>query len=107
MADDTYRVFEHRSEPTIVTTSSVGATIAASTARGATLGLVNPYSPEQLHQAAARQYLDQTGRPHCVITSGYLLMQPQYEFTFECPRPDSPSLAVDGQAPDASADANS
>lgn len=85
MPDDTYRVFEHPSENTIMTTSSIGRAIGVGAARGATFGLANPNSPEQRHEAAARQYLAQTGRQDCTIVSGYLLIQPQYEFTFQCP----------------------
>ncbi len=87
MPDDTYRVFDHPKEQKIMTTSSVGTAAAAGAARSATFGLGDPFAPEQRHEAAARKYLNDTGRTRCTITSGYLLMQPQYEFTYECPEP--------------------
>lgn len=85
MADDTYRVFEKPEERTIMTTPSIAASAAMGAARGATFGLANVMTPEQRHEAAAQQYLVQTGRPNCKITKGYLLAEPQYEFTYECP----------------------
>jgi uncharacterized membrane protein len=87
MADDTYRVFEHRSEKTLMTAPSIGKSAAIGAAKGATLGLASTasMSPEQRHQAAAQQYLAQTGRANCKITGGHMVLEPQYEFTYECP----------------------
>ena len=85
MPDDTYRIFEHPKEQALMTTSSHGKTFSAGWVRGATYGLVQPFTPEQRHEAAARKFLDDTGRANCKITRGYLLMQPQYEFFYECP----------------------
>lgn len=87
MADDTYRVFEHSTDKTLMTTPSIGASVGMGVAKGATLGLasVSAMSPEQRHEAAAQEYLNQTGRSQCRITKGYLLAEPQYEFTYECP----------------------
>lgn len=85
MDDDTYRVHEHATDNTIMTTSSIGAAAASGFAKGLTLGMATPNAPEVRHEAAARKYLDDTGRADCTIVSGYLLVQPQYEFTYECP----------------------
>lgn len=86
MADDAYRVFEHKTDKTLMTTPSIGKSVGMGVAKGATLGLasVSAMSPEQKHEAAAHQYLNQTGRSNCKITKGYLLAEPQYEFTYEC-----------------------
>ncbi|MDW9877319.1 hypothetical protein GOA90_08690 [Sinorhizobium meliloti] len=86
MADDTYRVFEHRSDKTLMTAPSIGKSAAMGVAKGATLGLTSTasMSPQQRHQAAAQQYLAQTGRSNCKITGGNLVLEPQYEFTYEC-----------------------
>jgi len=91
MPDDTYRIFEHPSEKSIMTTPSLGTAFGAGVAQGATLGLAQVAPAEQRHQAAAEQYLADTGRADCKITSGYLLAQPQYEFTFECPAETPPA----------------
>tara|TARA_R110000751_G_scaffold146094_9_gene250032 strand:- start:32207 stop:32623 length:417 start_codon:yes stop_codon:yes gene_type:complete len=93
MQDDTYRVFEIASEKTLMTTTSFGKAISGGAARGATLGLAQTFTPEQLHQAAAQQYLVETGREECTITSGYLLLQPQYEFTYQCLEQKKPPVA--------------
>lgn len=85
MPDDTYRVFEHPNRDRIMTTPSLGKATGQGFVKGATLGMADVQTPEQLHEAAARKYLDETGRAECTITRGYLLMVPQYEFFFECP----------------------
>ena len=95
MPEDTYRVFEHPSAQKVMTTPSINRSINAGIARGLTFGLADGVPPEQQHQAAAEKYLAQTGRAACVITSGYILVEPQYEFTFECPEQSS---ADDGVA---------
>lgn len=84
MADDTYRVFEKPDESKIMTTPSIAASAFRGAARGATLGLAQVMTPEQKHEAAAKEYLVQTGRSNCTITSGYVLAEPQYEFTYSC-----------------------
>ena len=85
MDDDTYRVHQHPTDNTVMTTSSIGAAAASGFAKGLTLGTATPNAPEERHEAAARKYLDDTGRSNCKIVKGYLLVQPQYEFTYECP----------------------
>lgn len=84
MPDDTYRIFEHPNQDRIMTTPSLGKGIGFGLAKGLTLGVADIMTPEQLHGAAARKHLDATGRGHCVITRGYLIAQPQYEFYFNC-----------------------
>ncbi|MBD9635974.1 hypothetical protein IB277_06655 [Ensifer sp. ENS07] len=86
MSDDTYRVFEHRTDKTLMTAPSIGKSTAIGVAKGATLGLASTasMSPEQRHRAAAQQYLAQSGRANCRITGGHLVLEPQYEFTYEC-----------------------
>mgnify|MGYP003677271706 CR=1 FL=1 len=84
MSDDKYRIFEHPKGDRIMTTSSLGKAVGQGVVQGATLGLASVKTPEQRHEAAARHYLDQTGRSSCQITKGYLLVEPQYEFFFVC-----------------------
>ncbi|MCF6112004.1 hypothetical protein [Mesorhizobium muleiense] len=85
MPDDTYRVFEHPMRDRIMTTPSTGKVIGQGLAGGATFGLVETMTPEVLQRAAAKKYLDDTGRANCVITRSNLILKPQYEFFFECP----------------------
>lgn len=86
MPDDTYRVFEHKTESALMTTPSLGKAMGPGVVSGATLGLAGPATPIDGHRAAARQYLDTTGRANCEIVSGYVLADPQYEFMYRCPR---------------------
>lgn len=84
MADDTYRVFEHPKGDRIMTTPSIRTISGQAAAKTATLGLARTLTPYENHKAAARRYLDQTGRAHCAILRGDLVMEPQYEFFFDC-----------------------
>nr|WP_321461407.1 hypothetical protein [uncultured Cohaesibacter sp.] len=85
VGNEAYRVFEHPKENMLMTTPSVAGSFASGAMQGLTLGLVDATPPEKLHEQAARSYLDETDRANCKITRGYLLVKPQYEFTFECP----------------------
>ncbi len=85
MPDDTYRVYEHPKEDVVMTTTSVSTAIGTGVASGAIFGLAQPDTPEHRHEAAARKYLNDTGRARCTITRGYLLIRLQYEFTYSCP----------------------
>jgi len=84
MADDTYRVYEHKTDSSLMVAPSLAKTMSIGAAQGATLGLVDAMTPEQQMQAAAQQHLSNTGRGQCKITRGYLLQKPLYEFWFEC-----------------------
>ncbi|WP_354316628.1 hypothetical protein [Sinorhizobium fredii] len=85
MADDTYRVYEHKSDNSLMVAPSLGTSMAIGAAQGATLGLADTMTPEKKLEAAAQQHLANTGRADCKITKGYLLQKPLYEFGFECP----------------------
>jgi len=85
MKDDNYRIFEHPSGDRIMTTTSLGKAAGQGFVKGLTYGLADIQTPEQLHEAAARRYLDLTGRAACPIQSGYELVRTQYEFKFSCP----------------------
>nr|WP_320142422.1 hypothetical protein [uncultured Cohaesibacter sp.] len=93
VGDTAYRVFEHPKENVIMTTPPVAGAAARGFAKGLTLGLANTMPSEKVHEQAARDYLDQTGRSHCKITKGYLVVEPQYEFTYDCTtEPDEKQL---------------
>lgn len=85
MQDDTYRVFEHKIDKTLMTTPSIGKAIGPGVVQGATLGLIEHKELIEGHRAAARQYLDTTGKSGCEIVSGYVIAGPQYEFMYRCP----------------------
>lgn len=84
MADDTYRVYDHKTDNSLMVAPSLGTTMAIGAAQGATLGLADTMTPETRLEAAAQQHLANTGRGGCKITRGYLLQKPLFEFWFEC-----------------------
>ncbi|MDX0432911.1 hypothetical protein GOL30_26280 [Sinorhizobium medicae] len=84
MADDTYRVYDHKTDNSLMVAPSLGTTMAIGAAQGATLGLADAMTPEKRLEAAAQQHLVNTRRGECKITKGYLLQKPLFEFWFEC-----------------------
>lgn len=84
MADDTYRVFDKPSDNRVMVTSSIGAAANQGALKGLTLGIADTTPPIARFQAAAERYLRDRGRSSCRITSGVLLVQPQYEFRYSC-----------------------
>lgn len=84
MADDTYRVYDHKSDKSLLVSPSMGKIMTMGVAQGATLGLADTMTPEQKLEAAGNQHLSNTGRGNCKIVRGYLLQKPLYEFWFEC-----------------------
>lgn len=90
IADDTYRVYDHKTDNSIMVAPSLGTTMAIGAAQGATLGLADAIPSEKRLEAAAQQHLANTGRGGCKITRGYLLQMPLFEFWFECPAASAP-----------------
>jgi len=89
MPEGDYRIFEHPKRDRLMTTPSLDRVLGQSVLNSATLGMATNMNHEARQEAAARKYLDTTGRAHCTITRGYLLIEPQYEFLFECPATSS------------------
>jgi hypothetical protein len=65
-------------------TTSLGRAAGQGYVKGLTLGIIDAAVPKPLFQGAAAKYLSETGRSHCRINDGYLLVEPQYEFKFAC-----------------------
>ena len=84
MPDDTYRVFDKPSDTRIMVTSSLNSAAQQGALKGFTLGIADTTPPQMRFQAAAEKYLKDRGRGGCRITSGVLLVQPQYEFRYAC-----------------------
>lgn len=84
---ETYNVFEHKTDKTLMTTPTLGKSVAIGAAQTATLGTQNTatLSPQDKNAGAAQQYLNQTGRAACRVGGGKLILAPQYEFTYSCP----------------------
>lgn len=84
MAEDTYRVYDHKTDKSLMVAPSLGKIVSVGVAQGATLGLADTMTPEQKLEAAGQKHLNDTGRANCKITKGYLLQKPLYEFWYEC-----------------------
>lgn len=82
---EAYRVYDHKTDSSLMVSPGLGKIVAVGATQGATLGMVNTMTPEQKLQAAAQKHLNDSGRSSCKITRGGLLQQPMYEFWFECP----------------------
>lgn len=81
---DKYRIFDKPEQGKMMVTSSIGHSMGQGLAKGITLNSVDSTPPKPLFQEAARAWLDQTGRKKCKITDGYLIISPQFEFTYSC-----------------------
>jgi hypothetical protein len=79
MPDGDYRIYDHPKGDRLMVAPSLGR-IAV---QGATLGIAGQ-TPEQARNAAASQYMAQTGRSHCRVISSRELMKPNVEVVFDC-----------------------
>ncbi|MDQ6437573.1 hypothetical protein RB623_26270 [Mesorhizobium sp. LHD-90] len=70
-----FQVFEHPKRDRIMTKPSGGGILTAQS---------DVASPASIQAAAARRYLDGTGRSRCPITFVREISGPQYEFRFNC-----------------------
>lgn len=88
--DDTYRIYDKPSENKLMVTSSLGSAAGQGFVKGLTFGTAQTEPPKPLYEAAALQFLNESGRPGCRIKESYLLMQPQWEVKYGC----SPMVAA-------------
>lgn len=87
MPDDTYRLFTHPTDNTLLTTTSVGRSMQVGAAKGATF-YTRDFDPvASAHAAAAQKWLDQN-KPGCAVTTSTELIDVTYEHAFKCPAPD-------------------
>ena len=87
MPDDTYRIFDKPTASKLMITPSLGRAAGMGFVTGATFGVVDTSHNLIPYRLAAESYLKSTGRSHCQITSGTLLINPQYEFHYDCSTP--------------------
>jgi hypothetical protein len=91
MPDDTYRVFDKPAQNKMMLTSSLASAAGQGFVRGAALGAVPTDTPKPLFEAAALQYLVESGRNGCRVIDAYILMRPQWEVKYDCTPPPSAS----------------
>lgn len=94
MPDDTYRLYEHKSEKVLMVAPSLSRIMSIGATQGATLGMVDTMTPEQRLENAAFEYLKSSGRGECKIVRGLLLQKPMYEFWYECPSTAATSVPL-------------
>jgi hypothetical protein len=85
--DDTYRVFDKPASNKLMITPSIGRAMAMGAGRGITLMAADTSVPKPLYERAALGYLASTGRTNCRIVDGYLVIDPQWEFKYDCSVP--------------------
>jgi hypothetical protein len=84
MPEDTYRVFDKPTQNKLMITSSLGAAAGQGMVKGLTFGAAPTEVPKPLFEAAAAQFLVESGRSGCRIIDAYLLAQPQWEVKYDC-----------------------
>lgn len=82
-SEGVFRIFDKPEEGRLMITESLGAAFRHGWAEGSTLGIANPNWPTEDMQRFAQSWLDISGRK-CKITSGRLIIMPQWEFFYEC-----------------------
>ena len=80
----TWRIFDKPEEGRLMITPTLGKAAAVGAAQGATFGLSDGgASPIQYFEAAANLYIKSRDES-CKVTSGSLVINPQYEFFYTC-----------------------
>jgi len=79
-----WRIFDKPGDRIMMITPSLGDVAGAGMAEGLTLGTIGDQTAPVTHfRQAASDYLASTGR-RCSITSTREVVDPQWEFTYEC-----------------------
>jgi hypothetical protein len=84
MPDDNYRVFDKPAQNKMMVTPSLGAAFAQGAGQGLLLNAVDNTTPKPRFDAAALQYLENTGRQGCRIVDSYVVVKPQFEIKYDC-----------------------
>lgn len=80
----TWRIFDKPAEGRLMITPSLGKAAAVGAAQGATFGLSRGgANPVQNFEAAANLFIKSRDKT-CQVTSGSLVVNPQYEFFYAC-----------------------
>jgi hypothetical protein len=86
MPDDTYRIYDKPQQGKMMVTSSLGASFAQGAGQGLLMNAVDNTPPKPRFDAAALAYLEKSGRRGCRVVESYILIKPQFEVKYECPR---------------------
>lgn len=99
MPDDTYRIFDKPAQSKLMATSSLTSAAGQGFARGLTFGAAATDPPKPLFEAAALQFLTESGRHGCRVIDAYLLARPQWEVKYDCSPPPQAALANPSSKP--------
>ncbi|MBT5913480.1 MAG: hypothetical protein HOH59_11795 [Rhodospirillaceae bacterium] len=84
-AGEDWRIFHKPNEKRLMITPSMGTAMAGGFKQGATLFLAGRQSdPENRFRTASMIYVQTKVSESCEITTGKLLIDPQYEYYYEC-----------------------
>ena len=84
-AGENWRIFHKPTESRLMITPSLTSAFAGGAKTGATFGLAGRQSdPENRFRTAAMMFVKQSVGDECEITSGQLVIDPQYEYNYEC-----------------------
>jgi len=82
-----FRVYENPDGKRLAVSSTIGGAIGQGMVKGLTFGAGNILPSLGAYQEAAEKYLGiHKALNACKITGGYLLQEPIYEFTMNCPK---------------------
>ena len=84
-AGENWRVFHKPLESRLMITPSLKSAFIGGAKTGATFGLAgNQTDPENRFRTAAMMFIKQNVSDTCGITSGKLVVNPQYEYNYDC-----------------------
>jgi hypothetical protein len=82
-AHGAYLVYDKPSENRMAVQLPAGMAAVQGIGGGLLLSPASTATPKPIYQAAAEAYLAQTGR-RCKVTDGYLIVEPTWEFRYDC-----------------------
>lgn len=80
---DDWRIFDKSAEGRLMITPSLGRSAGAGAVTGLTFGAADTDIPKPEYQRAVEGWLSAQGR-NCMVTDGYKLIRPQWEFKYSC-----------------------
>lgn len=80
-----WRIFDKPAEGRLMITPSIGRAVGEGFLSGLTFGAADTEIPKPEYQAAVAAWLRQKHPGSCIITDGYKLIKPQWEFKYRCP----------------------
>jgi hypothetical protein len=80
-----WRIFDKPTEGRLMITRSLGRAMGGGFLAGLSFGAADTEIPKPEYQSAVQVWLDTKHSTACVVTDGYKLIKPQWEFKYRCP----------------------